>query len=198
MPILAPRHVTYVPLTDLRPAERNPRRHDTDGIARSIRDHGIADVVAVVDERTGRTIAGHGRTAALVSMLAAGERCPDGLLVDDDGGWLAPVMRGWSSRSDAEADALLVRHNKLTEDAEWHQRELAGILDDLTSTDPELFASIGYSDAAMEDLLRRSDPDALGGQEAGADPPGDAEPRDDGPPGDVTCPACAHRFPLRT
>ena len=58
--------VEYVPLGDVKIARRNPKGHDLATIRASILRHGLGDVAGIVDERTGRLVAGHGR-AVLVS-----------------------------------------------------------------------------------------------------------------------------------
>jgi hypothetical protein len=58
------RRLEYVPLDDLQPAARNPKRHDLPAIGRSIDTFGYVEPV-VLDERTGRLVAGHGRVEQL-------------------------------------------------------------------------------------------------------------------------------------
>ncbi|MEU8356488.1 hypothetical protein AB0C27_10810 [Nonomuraea sp. NPDC048882] len=48
-------------------------------------------------------------------MAGESKSPPEGVKIGDDGVWLVPILRGWTSRSDAEAEAYLVAANRLTE-----------------------------------------------------------------------------------
>ncbi|MER7937822.1 MULTISPECIES: ParB N-terminal domain-containing protein [unclassified Streptomyces] len=205
MALQAPRWITYIPLTDLPPDPANPRLHELERIIASIKDHGFINT-PVVDERTGLTIAGHGRREALIEMQVRGEPTPDGLLVDDDGGWLVPVTRGWASEDDHQAHAVLILLNRLEEGGGWNPKALAQILEELATGDADLFDSLAYTDDEMEQLLRQVDPETLPQSAAAEDGPSDRaggeEFAEDGyddsggneRPRGVTCPDCGHVF----
>jgi hypothetical protein len=206
MPLEAPRYITYIPLTDLPPDPANPRKHELERIIASIKEHGFINT-PVVDERTGLTIAGHGRRSALIEMQVRGESIPDGLLTDDDSGWLVPVTRGWSSKSDREARAVLILLNRLEEAGGWYPGALAEILEDLATSDADLFDSLCYTDAEMEQLLREVDPEKLPQGPAGDESAEERQGLDDDFGGDgfadsgdnersasACCPACGHLF----
>lgn len=148
------RYVDYVPLDQVELAARNPKGHDGAGINRSINHHGFAEL-PLFDERTGRLVAGHGRHEQLATMYAAGDEPPDGIRVDGDGTWRMPVIRGWASRSDADADAYGVASNRLVELGGWNERELAAVLSSLDDLD--LVATAGYTAADLDELLRSTD-----------------------------------------
>jgi hypothetical protein len=148
------RYVDYVPLDHVQVADRNPKRHDAPGISRSISHHGFAEL-PLLDERTGRLVAGHGRHEQLTALRDAGHEPPDGIKVDTDGTWHMPVIRGWSSRSDADADAYLVGSNRLSETGGWDEKELAAVLGDLPTSD--LLAVSGYTSDELNELLRSTD-----------------------------------------
>lgn len=206
--VLAPRYTTYVPLTDLAPAPGNPKRHAVERIIESVATHGFVDQ-PIADERTGTILGGHGRREALIEMQQRGTPLPGGLLVDEDGGWLVPVQRGWASRSDAEAKALNIKLNKIGEDGGWRPRSLAAYLEDIVTEDAALYDSLALPDATLEELLRQVDPETLPGAIHEDQPPSLHLP-DDGPGGLdsggglsadgegrarlVTCPACGHAF----
>lgn len=203
--LAAPRYISYIPLTDLPPDPANPKKHEIERIIASITDHGFIDT-PVVDERTSMVIAGHGRRAALIEMQVRGERVPDGLLVDDDGGWLVPVTRGWASTSDRQAHAVLILLNRLPMAGGWDAHALAEILEDLATSDADLFDSLCISDDEMEELLREVDPEGLPQGPDSTDTPDRRQLGDDfedegyGDSGDnersgtVSCPACGHLF----
>lgn len=141
-----PRRMEYMRLSDIPEAEVNPKRHADDQIAASIGRFGFADA-SILDERTGRLIAGHGRRRDLLRRQAEGKEPPEGILLDDDGEWMMPVQRGWASRSDDDAAAFLVGHNRTTELGGWDDQELVDLLagiDDLDGT--------GYTEADLDAL----------------------------------------------
>lgn len=152
--IVADRYVDYVPLDQVKPAVRNPKGHDAAGISRSINHHGLAEL-PLLDERTGRLVAGHGRHEQLADMRATNQPAPDGIRVDDNGIWHMPVIRGWASRSDADADAYGVASNRLVELGGWDERELAAVLSSLDDLD--LVQIAGYTPDDLDELLRSTD-----------------------------------------
>lgn len=233
-----PRSLTYVPLEQIRPALSNPRAHDRAGIIASITRFGLGPAM-MVDERTGRLILGHGRLEALVEMRTNGYpnpkyspawagiepellwEAPEGVVLDDDGGWLVPMQRGWRSRTDAEAAAMVVADNKLTENATWHNVGLAELMEQVVTEDASLLDAVGMSGDELDALLRTvsverlTDPDPDATVLPDATDPKDGAQSIDVPPaigqdadralGDddegtsyeedrTTCPACAHSW----
>lgn len=173
------RNIEYMRLADIPAAERNPKTHALGLLVLSIGRFGFADP-ALLDERTGRLIGGHGRLAALAAIKAyrgtglegataagyelpaelwaefdevtggadpggAGE--PEGVSVDKTGAWSAPVVRGWSSADDDEAEALLIALNRLPEAGGWDTRGLAEILGGM---DADLLEVAGYEVADLD------------------------------------------------
>lgn len=157
-----PRRVEYVPLDDVKPAERNPKRHDAEGIGRSISRFGVAEL-PLLDERTGRLVAGHGRINDLLARFEGGQEPPDGVRIDSEGRWLVPITRGWASRSDIEAEAYLVASNRLTERGGWDDEGLAELLAAINEVDPELLLTAGYDDDDLAALLGDDDTGWSGG-----------------------------------
>ena len=190
----APRSIEYVRLSDLIPAVRNPKEHDLEGAIASIEDHGFADA-SIIDERTQRLVVGHGRTEALVVMKGRGLPIPDGIMVDEDGEWLVPLQRGWRSRNDADAEAFIIRHNKLVEAGGWNDRMLAQMLHDVHAADAALFDGMGFTADELDDLWRVSDPGMLDTDPDEPDP-GPAASVADMPAKSriTTCPNCFHEF----
>lgn len=165
-----------MPLGDVLKAPRNPKRHDTEMIAKSISHYGIVETPAL-DERTGRLVAGHGRLTDWERRRDAGEDPPDGIMISADGDWLVPVSRGWASRSDADADAYLVMSNQSTIAGGWDDDVLAEHLRAIADGDLDLLALTGFDDAALDDMLER---DRRGGTGLGISGDDDEpEPPDD-------------------
>ncbi|MGI5290900.1 hypothetical protein ACQEVF_47360 [Nonomuraea polychroma] len=168
------RRIEHMRLQEIPRAVRNPKEHDLPAIRASIEAFG-AIVAGELDERTGRLVVGHGRLQVLEEMAADKVSPPEGILVDDDGTWLVPIVRGWSSRSDADAEAYLVANNRTTEKGGWEERMLAEVLADVRDAAPDLLAAAGYTDDDLADLA-----DAIAGAD-GSDreeelpEPGDAD-----------------------
>jgi hypothetical protein len=142
--------VEYLPLDGLTPAKRNPKRHGIAGVRASIGRFGYVEPM-VRDDRTGRLVAGHGRMESLRAMQAAGEAPPAGVR-EEDGRWMVPVLCGWASKSDADAEAYLVASNRHVEVGGWDDRELAELLTGLRSADA-LDAAVGYTSEDLDKLL---------------------------------------------
>jgi len=147
---LNPLTVDYMPLDAIAPADLNPKRHHVD-LGSSIDRFGFADA-PILDERTGKLVAGHGRCEALAARRDRGEDPPEGVRLDPDGLWLVPVQRGWSSRSDAEAAAFLVAHNRIGEAGGWDDAELAKLLEGLGEAQVET-SGLGFSDKELAALM---------------------------------------------
>lgn len=130
MPRTDERWIEYQPLDQLQPAPVNPKRHDIATLKASMVRFGITGPIAMVDERTGRMVAGHGRRQALLDHRDEGTRPRQikGLGVGPDGEWLVPVARGWRSRNNAEAEAELLSDNHSGEAGGWEPTELAAAL----------------------------------------------------------------------
>lgn len=181
------RSIEYMGLGEIPPAERNPKAHALGLLILSIGRFGFCEP-ALLDERTGRLIGGHGRLEAVRAINAwreggggaggnkaaaaagydlpadvwdeydevtggvdpggAGE--PEGIAVDEAGVWSAPVVRGWSSADDDEAEALLIALNRLPEAGGWDTRGLAEILGGM---DTDLLEVAGYEAADLDAIL---------------------------------------------
>jgi DNA modification methylase len=118
--------IDYLPLGSLSEAARNPKRHALEPLSKSISRFGYVEPI-ILDERTGKLVAGHGRREALLKMRAAGETPPSGVTAAE-GDWHVPVVRGWVSKSDADAEAYLVASNRHVELGGWDNDELAALL----------------------------------------------------------------------
>jgi len=143
--------IEYQPLDGIARASRNPKDHDLGAIGESIKRRGYVAPV-LVNEATGRLVAGHGRLDALLQLRAAGLEPPARIKVDAAGNWLVPVIRGIAFKSDADAAAYLVADNRLVELGGWRDDELAGLLKDLN--DGPGLEGTGYDKDDLDALLR--------------------------------------------
>lgn len=153
-----PRWITYEDLETLKPNGRNPKAHVS--LAESYKRYGFVEPI-VVDERTGMLAAGHGRREELINQKAAGQNPPDGIVVKD-GKWLVPVGRGWSSKTDQEAEEYLVASNALGPAGGWNDL-LDGIIKGALDRNVPLL-ELGVSKSIIDSILaqqsRDQDPDA--------------------------------------
>lgn len=147
--------IEYIPLTELQPAERNPKDHDLGAIINSLRRFGFV-APGVVNETTGRIVAGHGRAEALAEMKATGELPPKRIREDKEGQWLIPFVRGIEFENDTEAEAYIVADNRLTELGGWDWGMLPAVLTDLR--DADLLEVVGYDEEELEKMVRDLQP----------------------------------------
>lgn len=153
----APRWLDYLPLDGIVFAPRNPKGHDLPGIGGSIDLHGMGEL-PLFDERTGQLVAGHGRIEALRERQSRGGSPPDGLTVDDAGQWLAPVIRGWRSTSDAAAESYLIGSNQWVSAGGWaDERQLADMLVELQRVDDALLSASGFTVESLDALVAALD-----------------------------------------
>jgi hypothetical protein len=99
-------------------------------------------------------VAGHGRLEAFADAKAVGLDVPEGVRVNAKGEWLVPVIRGWSSRNDAEAAGYVLASNELTITPGWDGQALAEMLADM---DRELADIAGFDFDRLSDLLPEQD-----------------------------------------
>lgn len=145
----AVRRIEYVPIDDIIGADRNPKGHDEALIEASMRRFGYTEP-AVMDERTGKLVAGHGRVEQLRTMRERGDDPPEGVPAND-GRWLMPVLRGWSSTNDREAQAYLIASNRITERGGWDRESLLTALDSLEGE----LAGVGFNQSDIDGLQER-------------------------------------------
>jgi len=144
------RTIEYVPLEKVARADVNPKEHDLVLLEDSVTRWGYVEPI-VVDERTDKLVAGHGRLDTLLAMKQRGMAPPDGVVVAKDGGWSVPVIRGWSSKDDKEAQAYLLASNRITERGGWDKRALVDVLQSLEND----LAGVGFDQADVDDLLAK-------------------------------------------
>lgn len=142
-----------MPLDQILRAPRNPKDHDLGQINKSIHRFGFVNPI-LINESTGRLVAGHGRVDDLQQLKASGKRPPQ-RIIEKDGKWLVPVIRGVSFENDDEAEAYLVADNQLTILGGWNDAELANILSDLSAKGEEMLDGIGFDTDDLDDLLKR-------------------------------------------
>lgn len=161
-----PRWIEYLDVDELVPNPENPKGHADAALAESLERFGYTESVSI-DERTGMLSAGHGRREMVLARRAAGLEPPEGIVVEE-GRWLVPVERGWSSVNDIEAKAYLVASNELTNAGGWIDGARLAILNDLATSplilpDSDPFAGLGYSAEQLKAMMGGDADSAAGG-----------------------------------
>ena len=180
----------YIPLSQARLWDDNPKRHDLEALARSIATHGFGDPPKF-DATLGGLVYGNGRTEALGKMHADGQGPPRGVAVLEDGEWAVPVIFGVDAESRDAAVAFAIDHNNLTllggnlglADvlAIWDEEGLQRILADAPGAG-DLLASLDA--AAVSSILDGPDFEPVSAEEQSS-----LDERKT-----MTCPECGHVF----
>jgi len=142
--------IEYMPLSEIRRWPRNPKDHDLGALHVSFRRWGYVQPV-LVDERTGTLVAGHGRLDALEQMRKEGQT-PPRRIIERDGEWFVPVIRGISFDSDIEAAAYSIADNRLVELGGWIPDKLVEVLTELA--DSNALDGVGYDYADLNALIQ--------------------------------------------
>jgi DNA modification methylase len=167
----------YVPLAELQRWPRNPKKHDEKGIDESLERFGFVNPL-VVDETSGKLVAGHGRLEALERRRVSGKEPP--LRVAKRGKeWLVPVLRGIAFKDMTEAESFLLADNKLVENGGWDEEMTATILADLAKGAGD-FKGLGFELPDLEVHINVGD-----GAGLGAPPEPEVEEEEPEPPPDL-------------
>ena len=143
-----------MPLSEIVEADSNPKDHDIGQIYQSIKRFGFTQPI-MMNENTGKLLAGHGRLQTLQQMKQAGEKTPNRIKEKDDE-WLVPVLKGISFEDDMEAQAYLIADNRLTELGGWNTGELVETLQDLIEGGLDL-DGVGYDFDDLESMVNQID-----------------------------------------
>jgi hypothetical protein len=150
--------VEYLPLSEIVGADNNPKDHDIGQIYQSIKRFGFTQPI-MMNENTGKLLAGHGRLQTLQTMKDAGEKVPT-RIKEKDGDWLVPVLKGISFEDDMEAQAYLIADNRLTELGGWNTGDLVESLQEMIENGLDL-DGIGYDFEDLENLVLDIDRDTF-------------------------------------
>ena len=147
--------VEYLPLSALKPARRNPKRHQIEAVLASMGRFGYVSPM-IVDDRTGRLVVGHGRLESLRKAKAEGKEPPDRIRVQN-GEWFVPVVLGVAFANDREAEAYLLADNQTTILGGWDDGELKRIIEELGNAGE--LTGTGFEDLFQEQFgIEQDDP----------------------------------------
>jgi len=121
---------TFERLDTLVRLPRNPKLHDLQDINDAYDEFGFIQRI-IINDVTGRLIAGAGRVDTLQRRKVAGKEAPANIKVDQDGMWLVPADRVSVPESKEEAASLAL--NRIGENEGYDDRLLASILSDLAA-----------------------------------------------------------------
>lgn len=138
--LLGRAHPGKLRLSELVPWDQNPRAHDSEQVrllAESIRAHGYIRPI-MLQEGSGRIVAGHGTRLALLSLAPPG--------TDPE----VPVV--WARLSDQQAASYAVADNRLTDLSSWDLPVLQSVMVELDTSGWNLEAT-GFAPGALDALL---------------------------------------------
>lgn len=162
--------VEYVPLEEVIRWPRNPKGHDAGALHGSFKRFGFVSPL-ILDEASGRLVAGHGRLETLEAMQKAHQAPPKRVRVEE-GRWMVPVIRGVSFASEDEAMAYLLADNRMVYLGGWDEQALADMLGQLAAQGEEAWKGTGFEPDDLQALLARL---AAGGSQS--QPGGGAQSR---------------------
>jgi len=149
--------VDYINLDDIVEADSNPKDHDLGVLYQSMKRFGFTEPI-MMNEHTGKLLAGHGRLQALKMIKDNGETAPDRIEVEKDiedekiETWLVPVITGISIENVGEAQAYLLADNRITELGGWKPMDLMESLTDILEETGKLDGT-GYDLEDVETIL---------------------------------------------
>ncbi len=151
--------VQYIDLDEIIEADNNPKDHDLGVIYQSINRFGFTNPI-MLNEATGKLLAGHGRLQALKLIKDANDPVPD-RIVEEDGRWMVPVIKGINIDNPAEAQAYLLADNRLTELGGWKNIDLIESLNEIMEKTGDLDGT-GYDLEDIDTILRDLERDSFG------------------------------------
>jgi ParB-like chromosome segregation protein Spo0J len=154
---MAELEIRYEDLDDIISADSNPKDHDLGVLYQSMKRFGFTNPI-IMNESTGKLLAGHGRLQTLQMMKDNGDDAPKRIDVAKDIGderietWYVPVLYGVSIDNVNEAQAYLIADNRLTELGGWKPMDLMDSLTEILEETGNLDGT-GYDLDDVEDIL---------------------------------------------
>lgn len=144
--------IEYADVAAILEADRNPKGHDLPRLKGLIRKFGFV-MPLILDERTSKLVAGHGRRLALIEIKEAGESAPARVRVEGDR-WLVPVVRGVAFKDAQQAEAYLLVDNRLVELGGYDPKVMAQFVE---GWDPGVLKELGWDARALSAVLDQAD-----------------------------------------
>ena len=148
--------IEYISIKEISKWPRNPKIHGD--LRPSFQRFGFI-VPMVLDEGTKKLVAGHGRLEWLEDLQKKGEEAPQGIRVEEDGSWLAPVVKGVYFETEEDAEAFLISDNLLASYG-WDFPDLKEILNEgIEVFGVENLGDIDFGTDNLDDLDNLEDDD---------------------------------------
>jgi len=160
--------IEYTKLSDIAEADVNPKDHDIGAIHESMNRFGFTSPL-LMNEATGKLVAGHGRVEALRQKKQFGEEPPKNIEVNDKD-WLVPIIRGVYFDNEEEAQAYLLADNRLTELGGWNTTALVEELQKLAESSS--LEGTGFDDADLNALMEEYESNSEDGSDSSLLPVG--------------------------
>lgn len=144
--------IKYAPLSELKERAGNPKEHDIGAIYESIQRFGFIAPI-VIDTKTDKLVAGHGRLETLKILQKEKRKPPPNIEIDSKDEWLIPVIEV-EFENETEAMAYTVADNRLVELGGWDDNLLLEALQDIHLNSN--LDSVGFELEDIDDLLRRT------------------------------------------
>ncbi len=157
--------IEYINLDDIIEADENPKDHDLGVLYESMKRFGFTDPI-MLNEASGKLLAGHGRLQALKLFKDRGEKAPKRIEVEVDiedetiEHWFIPVIKGINIENSADAQAYLIADNRITEIGGWKPMELIESLNEVIEETGNLDGT-GYDLEDIETILRDIERDSF-------------------------------------
>lgn len=148
-------YIEYMDLNDLENWPGNPKDHDLGLIHEMINKFGFVSPV-MIDEDSGKMIAGHGRIETLLQKKASGED-PPGRIIKEKDKWLVPVIRGLRFEDTDSAFAYLIGENQSTIMGGWHEELLIKELSRLANEAVNELSGTGFDGEDLDRMIRATD-----------------------------------------
>ena len=156
--------IEYTKLSDITEADVNPKDHDIGAIHESMNRFGFTSPL-LMNEATGKLVAGHGRVEALTQKKQFNEEPPANIKVADDGDWLVPIIRGVSFKDENEAQAYLLADNRLVELGGWNTNVLLEELEKLAEESD--LTGTGFDNSDIQQMYDDMEKEVEQGQDKG-------------------------------
>jgi hypothetical protein len=145
-------------LGSLKRALVNPKDHHLSGIVESLQRFGFVERV-IINRRTDRMVAGHGRLDALESLRVGGRQRPSGIEQDGED-WMVPV--DYIDVPEEEETAVGIALNRLVELGGWNEPALVKTLIELAGGKAaEGLAGTGFDAEDLNRLVAIVGPDTV-------------------------------------
>lgn len=140
----------YIDIYEVQQADRNAKDHDIGTLTESMIRFGYTQPI-LIDKKTKKLLAGHGRIQALKTLKEGKYDAPKRIFVDDNK-WFVPCHE-IDMENEGEAEAYLIADNRLTELGGWNDELLLESLHSILQETGSLDGT-GWDLEDMDDILK--------------------------------------------